>query len=48
MHDIGKLGLSDELLYKTGPYTADERRRMQAHTLIGGEISKGPGRASSG
>lgn len=41
MHDIGKLGLSDDLLYKTGPYTADERRRMQAHTLIGGEILDG-------
>lgn len=41
MHDIGKLGLSDDLLYKTGPYTADERRRMQAHTLIGGEILEG-------
>lgn len=41
MHDIGKLGLSDDLLYKTGPYTVDERQRMQAHTLIGGEILEG-------
>ncbi len=41
MHDIGKLGLSDDLLHKTGPYTTEERRLMQAHTLIGGEILEG-------
>jgi putative two-component system response regulator/two-component system response regulator RpfG len=41
MHDIGKIGLSDDLLDKSGAYTDDERRRMQAHTLIGGEILDG-------
>lgn len=38
MHDIGKIGLSDDLLHKTGAYTDEERKAMQAHTLIGGEI----------
>jgi putative two-component system response regulator/two-component system response regulator RpfG len=41
MHDIGKIGLSEDLLNKPGAYTDDERRRMQAHTLIGGEILDG-------
>ncbi len=38
MHDIGKIGLSDELLHKAGPYTDEDRKAMQTHTLIGGEI----------
>lgn len=37
MHDIGKVGLSDEILLKPGALTPDERRRMQAHTTIGAD-----------
>jgi putative two-component system response regulator len=37
MHDIGKVGLPDEILLKPGSLTAAERRRMQAHTAIGAE-----------
>lgn len=37
MHDIGKVGLPDEILLKPGPLTPAERRRMQAHTAIGAE-----------
>lgn len=41
MHDIGKIGLSDDLLHKSGPYTDEDRKLMQAHTLIGGDILGG-------
>ncbi len=41
MHDIGKIGIPDALLRKRGPLTADERRVMESHTLIGYEILKG-------
>ena len=37
MHDIGKVGIEDAILLKTGSLTDDERSRMQAHTAIGGE-----------
>ncbi|HZW09524.1 MAG TPA: HD domain-containing phosphohydrolase [Phycisphaerales bacterium] len=37
MHDIGKVGVPDEILLKPGPLTEAERRRMQAHTRIGAE-----------
>ena len=35
MHDVGKIGLPDELLRKLGPYSPDERTRMRHHTTIG-------------
>lgn len=31
LHDIGKIGISDELLFKPGPYNLDERARMNRH-----------------
>jgi len=37
MHDIGKVGLPDEILLKPGKLTADERSRMQTHTTIGAD-----------
>lgn len=37
MHDIGKVGMPDDLLLKPGRYTDDEHRRMQAHTTIGAD-----------
>lgn len=37
MHDIGKVGLPDEILLKPGKLTPDERRRMQTHTTIGAD-----------
>lgn len=37
LHDIGKVGLSDEILLKPGSLTPDQRRRMQTHTIIGAE-----------
>jgi response regulator RpfG family c-di-GMP phosphodiesterase len=38
LHDIGKLALPDALLLKPGALTAEERRLIEAHTLIGSDI----------
>jgi response regulator RpfG family c-di-GMP phosphodiesterase len=35
LHDVGKLGIPDAVLKKTGPLSAAERRVMQEHTLLG-------------
>ncbi|MCH7751053.1 MAG: HD domain-containing protein [Planctomycetes bacterium] len=37
LHDIGKVGVSDNVLLKPGKLTADERRHMQTHATLGGE-----------
>lgn len=38
MHDIGKVGVVDGILLKPGRFEEDERREMQRHPLIGGEV----------
>ena len=38
LHDIGKLGVSDYVLQKPGPLTADERSQIMQHPTIGDEI----------
>jgi putative two-component system response regulator len=38
LHDIGKIGVSDAILTKTGPLTAQEWREMRQHPLIGERI----------
>lgn len=43
MHDVGKLGIPDRILQKPGKLTPEERKIMESHTLIGGEILKGAG-----
>lgn len=40
MHDVGKLGIPDAILQKPGALDEEERRQMQAHTLIGANIMK--------
>jgi two-component system response regulator RpfG len=40
MHDIGKIGISDNILLKPGMLTFEERKVMQTHTVIGHEILK--------
>ena len=35
LHDIGKMGIPDRVLGKSGPLDADEWSLMQKHTLIG-------------
>jgi putative two-component system response regulator len=38
LHDVGKIGIPDSILLKTGKLDADEFRIMQQHTTIGGKI----------
>lgn len=38
LHDIGKLGVPNELLGKTDPLTPDEREVIRRHTLIGASM----------
>jgi putative two-component system response regulator len=38
MHDIGKIGIADNILLKPGKLTAEEYQEMQKHPLIGAEI----------
>ncbi|EXI66054.1 MAG: Cyclic di-GMP phosphodiesterase response regulator RpfG [Candidatus Accumulibacter adjunctus] len=35
LHDIGKVGIRDEILLKPGRLTAEERKIMEAHSLLG-------------
>lgn len=41
LHDIGKIGIPDSVLLKSGPFTGDEKKVMQRHPLIGYEILQG-------
>jgi putative two-component system response regulator len=38
LHDIGKLGIPDQLLHKPGPLTVDEYDRVKQHAVIGADI----------
>jgi HD-GYP domain-containing protein (c-di-GMP phosphodiesterase class II) len=40
LHDVGKIGVGDDVLKKTGPLTPEEYRRVQAHVEIGVTILK--------
>ncbi|MDQ6698844.1 MAG: response regulator [Acidobacteriota bacterium] len=40
LHDIGKIGLADSILFKTGDLDWAERKSMQTHTLRGEEICR--------
>jgi HD-GYP domain-containing protein (c-di-GMP phosphodiesterase class II) len=41
LHDIGKIAISDAILYKPGRLTDDERDDMRRHPVIGEEIVRG-------
>jgi response regulator RpfG family c-di-GMP phosphodiesterase len=41
MHDVGKIGMPDAILRKSGLLTEEERRVMETHTLVGGSILAG-------
>jgi putative two-component system response regulator len=47
LHDIGKVGIPDEVLLKPGKLTAKEFEVMQLHSTIGGEVLLGAGRTLS-
>ncbi len=38
LHDVGKVGISDEILLKPGKLTAEEFDVIKTHTVIGGRI----------
>ncbi len=38
LHDIGKIGIPDEILHKNGPLAENERKKMQTHVIIGERI----------
>lgn len=38
LHDVGKIGIRDQVLRKTGPLDSAEREHVQAHPTIGAEI----------
>lgn len=40
LHDIGKIGIADEILNKPGKLTEEERKIIMSHPTIGGEILK--------
>ena len=41
LHDVGKMGIPDDILRKPGPLSAAERRRMQTHTVLGEAMLSG-------
>jgi putative two-component system response regulator len=46
LHDIGQIGLPEELLNKQGSYTPEEFAQIQKHTVLGAEIA-GPFRPAT-
>jgi putative two-component system response regulator len=38
MHDVGKIGIPDDILLKPGRLTQEEMEIMKTHTLIGADI----------
>lgn len=38
LHDLGKIGISDEILHKPGPLTPDEWATMRTHPALGAEL----------
>ncbi len=41
LHDIGKIGVEDQILHKPGPLTAREWEIMKSHSEVGAQIVKG-------
>lgn len=42
MHDIGKIGIADNILLKPGKLTAEEYKIMKTHAQVGSEILSNP------
>ena len=40
LHDVGKIGVRDEVLKKDGPLTLEEQKEMREHVIIGVNIIK--------
>jgi diguanylate cyclase (GGDEF)-like protein/putative nucleotidyltransferase with HDIG domain len=43
LHDIGKIGVADSILFKDGPLTDDEWAEIRNHPEIGARLLSGPG-----
>jgi cyclic di-GMP phosphodiesterase len=41
LHDVGKIGIPDQILQKPGPLTDEERAHMQTHTVLGEQMLGG-------
>ena len=41
LHDIGKIAIPDDVLGKPGPLSAEERRQMETHTVLGAQMLGG-------
>lgn len=41
LHDIGKVGMPDELIHKTGRFTPEERKQMEQHVILGAALLEG-------
>jgi response regulator RpfG family c-di-GMP phosphodiesterase len=41
LHDVGKIGIPDNVLQKPAPLTTTERRLMQTHTVLGEQMLRG-------
>ena len=46
LHDIGKIGINEEILNKTAPLTPAEEEILKTHTLIGASASEKSGTVS--
>jgi putative nucleotidyltransferase with HDIG domain len=40
LHDIGKVGMRNDILFKTGALTVEERESAKRHAVIGGDLLK--------
>lgn len=43
LHDVGNMGISDQILLKSGRLTPGEREQMQRHTIIGHDLLSNSG-----
>jgi len=41
LHDVGKIGISDQILHKPGKLTPEERAEMERHPTIGAQLLAG-------
>jgi HD-GYP domain-containing protein (c-di-GMP phosphodiesterase class II) len=41
LHDIGKIGISDSIMLKSGPITAEEYHAMKQHPVMGAKMLEG-------
>jgi response regulator RpfG family c-di-GMP phosphodiesterase len=41
LHDVGKIGIPDDVLRKPGPLSAAERRLIQTHAVVGEQLLEG-------